>query len=113
MARRAEHSVSGAFLDSAASVHDDDPATEFADQRQIVGNEHHRQSARLIETQQQFNDLSLHGDVECGSCFIRDQKARLLRERHGDGHALPHAPRKLMRILVHAQPGLMHLHFSE
>ena len=54
--------------------------------------------------------LRLHGDVQRGGRLIRDQHFRPADQRHGDGDALPHAARKLMRILPHAAFGFGDVH---
>ena len=48
----------------------------------------------------QIQHLGLHRGIEAGRRLVEDQQLRIDRQRHGDGYALLHAARKLMRIAV-------------
>ena len=45
----------------------------------------------------------LNRDVERGRRLVGDDERRLAGERHRDQHALPHAARQLMRVVVDAR----------
>ena len=51
----------------------------------------------------QLEDLRLDGDVERGGGLVGDQEPRVAGERHRDHHALAHAARELVRIVVEAR----------
>ena len=54
--------------------------------------------SRFCDVLEQLQDLRLHGDVERGGRLVGDQQVRLVRQGHGDHHALALAARELMRI---------------
>ena len=87
-----------ALLDDLALLHDADAVGELAHDAEIVGDEQHRHAEPLLRFLQQFQDLRLHRDVERGGRLVGDQQIRLVRQRHGDHHALALAAGKLMRI---------------
>ena len=59
-------------------------------------------SNSLLHVAQELENLRLHGDVERGRRLVGDDQRRPAGERDGDHHALPHAARELVRIVVHA-----------
>ena len=58
------------------------------------------------QPRQQLQDLRLDGHVERGGRLVGDEQRRPAGERHRDHHALPHAARHLVRIVVHAPLGI-------
>ena len=50
----------------------------------------------------QIEDLGLDRDVERGRRLVGDQQFRLARQGHRDQHALAHAARHLVRVLLDA-----------
>ena len=50
--------------------------------------------------------MRLHRHVERGRWLVRDQQLGLARQRSRDHHALPHAPRELVRVLRGPAPGI-------
>ena len=58
----------------------------------------------------QLEDLRLDGDVERGGRLVGDQQPRVAGERHRDHHALAHAARELVRIVVGALLGRRDAH---
>ena len=56
----------------------------------------------LLDRLEQLEDLGLDRDVERGRRLVGDQQLRLARERHRDHHALAHAARQLVRVLLGA-----------
>ena len=56
--------------------------------------------SRRCRSLQQVEDLGLDGDVERGGRLVGDQQRRLAGQRHRDHHALAHAARQLVRIVV-------------
>ena len=67
-----------------------------------MGDQNDRRIARGLQLAHQFEDLRLQGDIEGGRRLVRDQKARVAGQRHGDHHALAHAAGELVWILVDA-----------
>ena len=51
---------------------------------------------------QQVEDLRLHGHVQRRGRLVGDQHGRIAGQRDGDHHALAHAARHLVRIIIHA-----------
>ena len=98
MLGRGEHALDRALLDDLAGIHNADPVGEFAHDAEIVGNEQHRHAEPLLRVLEQFQNLRLHRDVERGGRLVGDQQVRLVRQRHGNHHALTLAARELMRI---------------
>ena len=52
-----------------------------------------------LQLLQQVEDLGLDRHVERGGRLVGDQQHRIAGERHGDGGALAHAARELVRVL--------------
>ena len=88
----------GAVLDDLAVLHHADAVGELAHDAEIVGDEQHRHAEPRLRVLQQLQDLRLHRDVERGGRLVGDQQVRLVRQRHGDHHALALAAGELMRI---------------
>ena len=60
----------------------------MADNRDVVGDEEHREVESLLEVQQQIENLGLDGDIERGDRFVGDEKAWLGGQGTGDGDPL-------------------------
>ena len=58
-----------------------------------------------LQLAHQVEDLRLDGDVERGGRLVGDQQCRFAEQRHRDHHALAHAARELVRVLVEALLG--------
>ncbi len=56
--------------------------------------------SRVLRVLEQLQDLRLHRDVERGGRLVGDQQVGLVRQRHGDHHALALAAGELMRIAL-------------
>ncbi len=65
---------------------------------EVMGDEQHRHAEPLLQSLQQIEHLRLHGHVERGGRFVRDQQVRFVGERHGDHDALALAARELVRM---------------
>ena len=97
-----EHALDRAVLDDLAVVHHADAVGDLAHDAEVVGDEQHRHAEPLLRVLEQLEDLRLHRDVERGGRLVGDQQVRLVRQRHGDHHALALAAGELVRIA--AQP---------
>ena len=96
----------GPLLDDLSGVHHADPIGELAHDAEIVGDEQHRHAEPLLDVLEQFQDLRLHRDVERGGRLVGDQQIGLVRQGHGDHHALALAAGELMRIARQAPGGI-------
>ena len=103
MLRRGKNLLDRPLLDDLAAVHDADDIGDAPDDAEIVGDEQQAHAEPRADLGQQRQDLRLHGDVERRGRLVRDQKIRLVGERHRDHHALALAAGQLMRIAL--QPG--------
>ena len=56
----------------------------------------------LLQALHQVEDLRLRGHVERGRRLVGDQQVGVVDERHRDHHALAHAARELVRVVVDA-----------
>ncbi len=65
-----------------------------------MGDHDLRRPGLAPEIAHQVEDLRLDRHVQRRRGLVRDEKRWIVRQRHGDHHPLPHAARKLMRILV-------------
>ena len=68
---------------------------------------HDRRAELVLELADQLEDLRLDRHVERRRRLVGDQEVGVARERHRDHHALAHAARELVRIVVdaHARVG--------
>ena len=94
------------LLDDAAGVHHGDLVGAPGDDAEVVGDEHHRHEAVGLLVLQEVEDLGLHGHVEGGRRLVGEQQAGTAGQGEGDHHALAHAARQLVRVLVEAPLGL-------
>ena len=106
MLRRSEDALDRALLDNLALLHDANAVGKLAHDAEVVGDEQHRHAEPRLRVLEQFQDLRLHGDVERGGRFVGDQEVRLVRQRHGDHHALALAAGELVRIARQAAFGV-------
>ncbi len=69
-------------------MHDDDLLGDAADERNVVGDEDHRESVLPLEPAQQLDDGRLDRHVERGCDLVADQQRGRDRERPGYRHPL-------------------------
>ncbi len=100
MPRPGKDGVGRAFLHHAAEIHHDDPVADVPDHVEIVGDEQHGEPEVALQPGEQIDDLRLDRDVERRDRLVRDDEARLHRERAGDDDPLALAAGELMRIAV-------------
>ncbi|MNV56998.1 hypothetical protein D3C71_1493080 [compost metagenome] len=68
-------------------------------------NQHQRHAAVFLQGAQQIQNLRLDGHIQRGGGFVCNQQARVAGNGHGDHHALVHAARHLVRVVVQARTG--------
>ena len=78
----------------------------LGDDSEIVRHQDHGQPQPHLQLADQIENLRLYRHVERGGRLVRDQQARIARQRHRDHHALAHPARQLMRIVVDAALGV-------
>ena len=100
MLGRGEHALDLTLLDDLALLHHADLVGELAHDAEIMGDEQHRHAEPRLRVLEQLQDLRLHRHVERGGRLVGDQQVRLVRQRHGDHHALALAAGELMRITL-------------
>jgi hypothetical protein len=95
VARRVQHPLGAAELDELARVQDRDAVADLGEHAEVVADQHDRRAAPLPQVVQQRQHLGLDRHVERGGRLVRDQQARIVRERHRDHGSLPHAAGEL------------------
>ena len=70
-------------------------------------------SCSLAQVVEQVEHLRLHGHVERGRRLVGDQELRVARERDRDHHALAHAARVAVRVVVEPLGGVRDPHLLE
>jgi hypothetical protein len=87
-------------LDNAAGIHDRDRIGDFGSNPEIMGDKDHTHAQLALEPAEQDQDLNLHCRVERGGRLVRQQQARIARQRHRDHRPLAQAARQFVRIGV-------------
>ncbi len=100
VSRARKYRACGAAFDCAAGIHHDDLVADLRREAQIMGNEDDPGAVLSLHVRDQADDRRMHGDVERRRRFVGNDQPGIARKRHGDEHALAHAARKLMRILL-------------
>src|SRR5262249_41577756 len=88
VARMGEGAVRAADLDDLPALHDHDPVSEVADEREVVRDEQERERFLLLKAPEQVDDRGLHGDIKGRGDLVADQDLRPADERAGDRNAL-------------------------
>lgn len=91
----------GAF-DHAAGIHDPHGITVLRDDAEVVRDEQGGRAKLCAQLAQEGEHLVLHGDIQRGGGFIRDDELGPAGEGHGDERALAHAAGKGVRVLADA-----------
>ena len=123
MARAPEDLVDRRVFHDPAAIHHDDPAAHLADDAQVVRDEQKPEpppgvrpialagiavlaGTATADPAEEVEDLGLDRHVERGRRLVRDQQARLVRDRERDQAALAHAAAQLVRVAAGLGPGL-------
>jgi hypothetical protein len=75
------------------------------DDAEVVGDEQDAHAQLGLQPAHQLEDLRLDRHVERGGRLVGDQQVGLAGQRHRDHHALAHAARQLVRVVVDAALG--------
>ena len=101
------------FLNLAA-VHHRHPVARFGDDRQVVGDEEDRGAgAPRLQLQHQIENLRLNRHVQRRRRLVGDDERRVQHQRHRDHHALAHAAREMVRVLLHPRRRVGDAHFGQ
>jgi hypothetical protein len=84
-----EHACRGSLLDDPAAPHDRDLRGDVADDREVVGDEQHRQAQLALELTDEVEYGPLDRDVQGGGDLVSDDHARARRERPRQRDPLP------------------------
>jgi hypothetical protein len=87
-------------LDNLGRIHDDHVVGCLGDDSEIVRDHDDRAPEVILEALHQVEDLRLRRHVERRRRLVRDQEVGIVDQCHGDHHALAHAARELVRIVV-------------
>ena len=88
----------GPDLDDLAVGHHGDTLGQRAHQRQVVGDEQHRQAEIVLELDEELDDGRLDEHVERRGDLVADEHRWPAHERPSDGDALTLAAAELIRI---------------
>ena len=113
MARRREDRLGDLRLDDAAGIHHRHALAHVGDQAEIVADHQDGGALGGAELGHQVDDLGLHRDVERRRRLVGDQQVGSAGERNGDHHALAHAARELVRVVLDASLGRGHAHLAQ
>ena len=78
----------GAAFDHLTAIHHRHGIGDFGHHTQIMGDHDRAHPGIALQVADQIEDLRLNGHIKCGCRFIRDQKAGVIGQRHGDHDAL-------------------------
>ena len=101
-----ENFLRRSHFDQAAGVHHSDAVRHLRHDREIVGDEQHRQRKFLAQLAEQVEHLRLDGDVERCRGLVGDQQRRPVHHGHGNHHALALASGELMGIVARPPVGI-------
>ena len=87
-------------LDDPPEVHHRHAVGEVLDDRQVVGDEDHRQSVVVAQRGEEVEDLRLHRHVERRDRLVGDEQPRPWRQRRGDADPLALTARQRVRAPV-------------
>jgi len=82
-------------LDQSSLIEHGNLVRDAPNQTKIVRDEQVCKLPPLLQVQQQFDNLSLHGQVKPGKSLVQDQNPGSKSERSGNGQPLPLATAQL------------------
>ncbi|MNK98933.1 hypothetical protein D3C87_1193120 [compost metagenome] len=111
MLGRVEDLVDAALFDLLAAQHHHHVVGHLRHHAHVMRDEDDGRAQVALQFADGVQDLRLDGDVQRSGGLVRDQQARLARQRHRDHHALAHAARQLVRIAVQQLRRVRQTHF--
>jgi hypothetical protein len=96
--------VHRADLGNAPGVHHGHAVAGLGDHAHVVGDQHDG-GARDLQMFSAADDLRLDGHIQRRGGFVGHDQLGLGRQRQGNHHALAHAARELVRVVVDALLG--------
>jgi hypothetical protein len=96
-----EHRAHRPLLDKPAGVEHADAVAHLGDDVEVVADEQDGGAELLAQTVDEVEDLGLDRRVEARGRLVEDEQCGVLRQRHGDHHALLHAARELVGVALH------------
>ena len=103
--RVVEDVLVGALLRRLGRVHHEHLVGRLGHHAQVVRDQDDRASEVALQVVHQLQDLGLRGHVERRRGLVGDQQVGVVDERHRDHHALAHAARELVRVVLEALLG--------
>ena len=100
MARFARYGLDRPNFHHPTGIHHGDPIGRFRDHAHIMRDQHDPGAVLAAQAAEQRSNLRLDGNIQRRRRLIRDDQARFRRQRQCDDHALAHAARELVRILI-------------
>ena len=100
VARLVEDRAHRPSLDDAGGVHHDHVVRRLRDDAEVVRDHDHGGAEIVLDPLEQGEDLRLRRHVERRRRLVGDDQVGVVDERHRDHHALAHAARELVRVVV-------------
>ncbi len=97
----------GALLDQLAVIQHGHAVGHVGDHAHVVRDDDHADLLFAAQLSEQVQDLRLDGYVQRGGGLVGNDDFGFAAQRQRNHHALSHAARELMGILLHAQLGLV------
>ena len=113
MARRRDDIRRRTCFHDPARIHHADLVREARHHREVVCDPHERRPGLVREAPHFGKDLALDRHVERGRRLVGDDHRGFMQQRNGNGHALTHAARELMRIGIETLLGAGNTHDGE
>src|SRR6516225_2415359 len=99
--RRLEQAGFTGHLDDAAEIHDRYPVAYVLDHREVVGDEHIRQTELVLQVHQEIDDLRLDRHIERRHRLVADDQLRAQRQGTSDPDTLALPARELVWVGIH------------
>ena len=113
MSRAMEDGHGGTLLDPPCRIHYDDAVGVACHYAEIMRDDNQRDVELPRQVLHQFQNLRLDGDIERGCRLIGDNEFRIAGKPDCDHHALAHATRKLVRVLIESTLSIGNAHKGE
>src|SRR5215472_8976455 len=105
LTRVGEHLPGIAEFDDVALAHHGDALRDGPDQRQVVGDEEHREPEVALEVAEQLHDRGLDADIQRRGHLVADQHAGVADQGPGDRDPLALPAGELVRVAAGVRRG--------